>query len=100
MTQPLSALAMLNLKQAAEYCGMSPDSFELCVEKGRFPKPVDLPIRRKLWQRVALDAAIAKGTRPADDAAIREAEWHKRYEGRETPTRRRIGQRVPIREAG
>lgn len=99
MTQPLSALAMLSLKQAAQYCGMSPDSFLVCVSKGRFPKPVDLPIRRRLWERAGLDAAIAKGAH-INDATAREAEWRKRYEDRAPDTRRRLGQRVQIREAG
>jgi len=63
--------ALLSAEQAAAYCGMSRGSFELCVEACKFPKPVDLPIRRRLWQRAGLDAAIAKGSGAADDRETR-----------------------------
>jgi predicted DNA-binding transcriptional regulator AlpA len=82
---------LLSIREAAAYCGMSPDSFALCVARGRFPPAVDLPIRRRLWQRSALDAAISKGSRPADDAAARKAAWQKRREDRAPDAGQRHG---------
>jgi predicted DNA-binding transcriptional regulator AlpA len=52
--------ALLSVDQAAAYCGMTHDSFAACVEAGYFPKPVNLPIKRRLWSRAAIDAALVQ----------------------------------------
>jgi predicted DNA-binding transcriptional regulator AlpA len=52
--------ALLSAAQAAAYCGMPPESFAACVDAGHFPKPVNLPIKRRLWSRAAIDAALAQ----------------------------------------
>lgn len=69
--------ALLGAEQAAAYCGISRNTFELLVDKGRFPGPVKLPIRRKLWQRTALDSAVG-----ADDFDARKTKWKRRHEDR------------------
>lgn len=69
--------ALLGADQAAAYCGISRNTFESLVDKGRFPRPVKLPIRRKLWQRSALDSALG-----ADDFDARKARWKRRHEDR------------------
>lgn len=71
--------AMLSVEEAARYLGMSVDSFEHCVDLGRFPGPVsDLPIRRKLWSRKELDASISGQDRPANDKETRRSAWNRR----------------------
>lgn len=76
--------AMLSEEESARYLGMSVDSFRLCVKRGRFPGPVsDLPIRRNLWERAALDAAISGQSRPANDRETRRTNWQKRRENRQ-----------------
>jgi predicted DNA-binding transcriptional regulator AlpA len=57
--------ALLSAEQAAAYCGVSRESFATCVDAGLFPGPVDLPIRRRLWSRAAIDAALT--SEPVDD---------------------------------
>jgi predicted DNA-binding transcriptional regulator AlpA len=86
--------ALLSEPEAAAYCGMSIDSFRLCVARGRFPKAVDLPIRRKLWQRAAIDASIEQGAKPADDARVRELSWKQRQQDRAPDFGRRNGQNL------
>lgn len=42
---------LLSRDAAAAYCGMSPDSFEMAVPV----RPVNLNVRRRLWDVKALD---------------------------------------------
>jgi predicted DNA-binding transcriptional regulator AlpA len=63
--------ALLSAEQAAADCGMSRESFATCIDAGLFPGPVDLPIRRRLWSRAAIDAALT--SEPADDYDARRA---------------------------
>ena len=67
--------ALLGADQAAAYCGVSRGTFQKLVDNGKFPKPVKLPIRRKLWHRASLDSAL--GT---DDFESRKAAWKLRHE--------------------
>lgn len=80
--------ALMSLDVAAAYCGMSPDSFEACVERNRFPGPVPLPIRRKLWARQSLDKAISSES-DGLDAERRERAWHRKQDDRLAEIERR-----------
>jgi predicted DNA-binding transcriptional regulator AlpA len=72
--------ALLSREQAAAYMGMSPPTFDLCVSTGRFPSPVDLPVKRLLWYRQALDTAIqGKGDE--------RAQWETPYKNRPARSR-------------
>lgn len=53
MTRQLTKITprLLSLDMAAEYCGLSPETFEATVPV----RPIDLGIRRKLWDIRALD---------------------------------------------
>jgi len=48
----------LSRKDAARYIGVSPATFDCLVREGAMPKPVALPIRKKIWDRTALDYAF------------------------------------------
>ena len=48
----------LNIKQAAAYWGVSRGSFLTLVERGVAPQPMDLGLKRNVYDRVALDAAM------------------------------------------
>ncbi len=75
--------ALMGVEVAAAYCNMSVDSFERCVEAGRVPAAVtDLPVRRKMWQRAALDAAINRRVGGEHDRQARKAEWRRRHQDR------------------
>jgi len=57
---PLPTRRGLSLSEAAAYVGVSPASFDRLVEAGVLPGPVPLGIdlRRKIWDRLALDRAF------------------------------------------
>lgn len=47
----------LNRKEAAEYCNLSPNAFDMAVEEGEIPGPVRFgEIDRNIWDRYALDS--------------------------------------------
>ena len=51
--------AALSRIEAARYCGVSPSTFDQLLEAGVMPAPRVVPaVRRKLWLRVELDAAL------------------------------------------
>jgi hypothetical protein len=47
----------LSRRVAAEYCGLAPSTFDARVADGSLPPPV-FPGRCRVWDRVALDAAM------------------------------------------
>lgn len=47
----------LTRKEAAEYCGLPPTTFDRRVEEGLLPGPM-FPGRCRVWDRVALDRAM------------------------------------------
>ena len=50
-----------NVRQAAEYWGCSVGTFKRLVELGVAPKPIDLcGLERNIYDRLALDAAVAR----------------------------------------
>jgi predicted DNA-binding transcriptional regulator AlpA len=44
-------------ESAARYIGISPSKFDELVKDGRMPKPREID-RRKVWDRLAVDAAF------------------------------------------
>jgi hypothetical protein len=49
----------LNIKQAAAYWGVSPNTFKRLVRLGLAPAPLKLPgLDRDIYDRIALDAAM------------------------------------------
>jgi predicted DNA-binding transcriptional regulator AlpA len=49
----------LSRAQAAEYVGVSPNTFDQMVSEGTLPSAIDLPShRRKIWDKLALDAVL------------------------------------------
>lgn len=52
------APAGLSREDAAHYVGVSSCAFDGLVERGLMPKPLDLGIRRNVWNVRALDAAL------------------------------------------
>jgi excisionase family DNA binding protein len=67
--------AMLSVEEAARYCGIARDTFESLVKKKILPGAAKLPIRRKLWHRATLDAALAKRSPAADGYEARRKAW-------------------------
>jgi hypothetical protein len=50
----------LNIRQAASYWGVSPNTFKKLVRLGLAPQPLKLPgLDRNIYDRVALDAAMS-----------------------------------------
>lgn len=52
---------LLSEDQAAEYVGLSAMTFLKAIEAGAYPGPIDMArfqIKRRLWDRAALDAAL------------------------------------------
>jgi hypothetical protein len=50
----------LNIRQAASYWGVSPNTFKKLVGLGLAPAPLRLPgLDRNIYDRVALDAAMS-----------------------------------------
>jgi excisionase family DNA binding protein len=63
----------LSREEAAEYVGVSPAKLDAMVKDGRMPKPKHID-RRRVWDRLALDAAFAAlpdGEETADNP------WHR-----------------------
>ncbi len=48
----------LRLEEAAAYAGLSPRAFLDEVGAGNMPRPLRLKLRRRVWDRLALDRAI------------------------------------------
>lgn len=48
----------LSVEEAAAYVGLGAVEFEREVERGRFPQPIKLTGKRKVWDRKALDFAL------------------------------------------
>ena len=49
----------LNIRQAASYRGVSPNTFKKLVRLGLAPAPLKLPgLDRNIYDRIALDAAM------------------------------------------
>jgi hypothetical protein len=49
----------LNIRQAAAYWGVSPNTFRKLVRLGFAPRPVDFPgLDRNIYDRLALDRAM------------------------------------------
>jgi predicted DNA-binding transcriptional regulator AlpA len=48
----------LNIKQAATYWGVSRGTFLKLVDLGIAPQPLDLGLKRNVYDREALDAAM------------------------------------------
>jgi len=48
----------LSRGEAAEYVGLSPNTFDELVQLGIYPKPLELGIRRRIWHRKALELAM------------------------------------------
>lgn len=54
----MSAFA-LNRREAAEFVGVSPTTFDKLVEKGHMPKPRQYPeTRRLVWLRAELEQTL------------------------------------------
>jgi predicted DNA-binding transcriptional regulator AlpA len=49
----------LNIKQAAAYFGVSRGTFLTLVERGVAPQPLNLGVKRSVYDRLALDAALS-----------------------------------------
>jgi hypothetical protein len=50
---------LLSIKQAAAYCGVSPNTYRKMFQNGTAPGPIRTPgVGRLLFDRVALDRAI------------------------------------------
>jgi hypothetical protein len=50
----------LNIRQAAKYFGVSPNTFKKLVRLGLAPEPLNLPgLDRKIYDRSALAAAMS-----------------------------------------
>lgn len=62
----------LSHKDAARYVGLSPASFLALVRRGVLPKPITFGIKRKIWDRLALDASF--------DREIPKADWTDGFE--------------------
>jgi predicted DNA-binding transcriptional regulator AlpA len=82
MTEP----RLMSGKDAAAYCGVTPETFSKWVADGRAPKP--LPGSRR-WDRKAIDLALdkASGILPApiskeDQQDEEEQRWERAYEAR------------------
>ena len=60
----------MSLEASAFYVGSSEGSFEKMVAEGIMPLPLNLGIRRRLWDRRALDAALDRlsGVGPSTSA--------------------------------
>lgn len=71
---------MLSASQAACYFGVSEHTFLSLVAKGHLPKAQPWPIRRRLWARVEIDAAIAR--KSGNSAETRMRDWQRRYKDR------------------
>ena len=64
---PLPTKRGLSRQEAAEYTGVSPSSFDTLVRSKHFPPPMDMPgVRRKIWDRLALDR-VMDAPDPAND---------------------------------
>lgn len=48
----------LNKKQAAQYIGVSMNTFIRMVDRGEAPKPIQISQRRLVWDRKQLDQYI------------------------------------------
>ncbi len=48
---------MLARREAAEFCGLSPSSFDRAIARGDLPKGIKIG-RRVVWRAAALDAAL------------------------------------------
>ncbi|TXH45644.1 MAG: hypothetical protein E6Q97_31330 [Desulfurellales bacterium] len=59
----------LPVEEAAAYVGLGAVEFEREVERGRFPQPMPLSGRRKVWDRKALDAALDGHTEPRESGS-------------------------------
>jgi excisionase family DNA binding protein len=67
--------ALLSVGEAARYCGIARETFLELVRKKVLPEAAKLPIRRRLWHRAALDAALAKRSPAADGYDARRKAW-------------------------
>jgi len=78
MTEP-PVSRLMDRRQAAAYVGLSPNAFDAEVAAGTFPGHYPLTrIRRRLWDRRALDDAMDRAmglTGKANDRAARKAAW-------------------------
>ena len=63
------APAGLSREDAAHYVGVSSCAFDGLVERGLMPKPLDLGIRRNVWNVRALDAALDRLAGLSEDIA-------------------------------
>jgi len=48
----------LSREEASDYVGLSPNIFDELVRIGALPKSLDLGIRRRVWNRNAIDLAF------------------------------------------
>lgn len=48
----------LDLDEASAYVGLTPRSFQEAVSAGIYPQPMKLKTRKKVWNRIALEAAL------------------------------------------
>lgn len=72
--------AAMSLEQIACYCGVSQDTFLVLVKKGYYPKAADLPVRRTIWWRADIDAAISRMSGNGPEARMRD--WQSPYKYR------------------
>jgi predicted DNA-binding transcriptional regulator AlpA len=58
VTIPIIPPRGLNIKQAASYWGVSRGTFLKLVDLGIAPQPLNLGVKRSVYDRLALDAAM------------------------------------------
>jgi hypothetical protein len=61
----------LSLQQAAAYVGLCPRAFAREVSCGRFPPPLQLNSKRRIWDRKALDRAFDVPVLDPEDEVMR-----------------------------
>ena len=77
---------------AAAYVGVSPNTFAGLVAAGRMPPPIDLGIRRNVWDRAAIDEVLDHLSGFAPSSSARERRAMARIDAQLRPQRRAAAQ--------
>lgn len=86
VTDALEGPAWLTIREAAEHCGVSPDTVRRAIRAGRFPRAARLPGGDRGWRVSVADLAKAGFLDPGPAAPPN-------Y--RPTPSGTRLGNRLP-----